>query len=256
MTDELHLRAGGGADLADQARGEIVQAQTQSPVLAMMADPEQVARLPVEKFERMFDLFEREQKRVAEIGFNTAFLNAKREMPPVPMTGENETINSRYARLDDVLATANPVMQRHGFTFSVSHGDSPVEGHLRFVLRLRHVDGHSEKHYWDSPPDQTNRAKTAMMAAASATSYAERQLLLKVWGLQTAPDLDGQRFDVGERITEGHAAQLRIMLAEADRTEAQYCRTMRVKSIDDLLEREYERSVKSIQRVIDQRTPF
>ena len=234
---------------AESASREVAQ----SPVLAMMADIEKVKELPVEKMERMFDLLEREYARIAEVEFNTAFVNVCREMTPIRKIGHNDSINSWFARMEEVAEMLYPILIRHGFTRpQISHGDCPLDGKVRVVMALSHEGGHTRQWHLDSSPDAPNRAKNAMQADSSTTTYVGRQLCLRVFGVQTDADSDGQSSDSGDSITKDHAAHLRSLLDDAGRTEAQYVRTKNVQSIDELLEREYEPAVKQIQRVIDQ----
>ena len=196
-----------------------------SPLRAVLADPEMLRELDVDKLERLARLDMEYRREAARVSYNVAFNLAQEEMPPVYKAATNRHTKSRYAYLEDVVAMLHPIITGHGFSRSVCSRESPVDGLVRFVLELRHVDGHVAEYYMDAPIDDKGLEgkpnKTHMHGLASSYTYCERHLLCKVWGVQLTDDEDGNKpraqaeYDV--KITE---EQLRQLYEEGDKVGA------------------------------------
>ena len=117
-------------------------------------------------------------------------------MAPVRKLANNTQTGTMYARAEDVTGMLDPlIIGLEGFSRSLSTTDCPVEGHIRFVLILRHNSGHEERHNFDAPPDylgpKGSPTKTKLHGMASSYTYCERHLLCKVFGVQLVADDDG-----------------------------------------------------------------
>src|SRR5436190_20860874 len=61
-----------------------------------------------EKLTKLYDLYERETKRQAEIAFNVALAECQAEMPVVVRDDENKGTHSTYDSIDNVEKTCKP----------------------------------------------------------------------------------------------------------------------------------------------------
>ena len=169
--------------------------QDAGPLAAILADPAKLRDMPIDTVERLFALHERSEARRAEQAFSEAALLVRQDMPVVGRSGWNEHTKSAYAKLDDLYRSLVPVATAHGFSWATSGGDNPAAGCIRIVLRLRHTGGHTELHFMDAPIDTTGpggkRNKTALHGTASTWTYLENKLVVKVFGIQTGQDDDG-----------------------------------------------------------------
>ena len=161
----------------------------------LLSDPDRLRDFPIETVERLFVLDKEIRAESARREFSEAFNAVQRELTPVRKLATNSHTVSKYARLEDVTRMLDPIILAHGFSRSLSSTDSPTPDHLRFVLVLRHIGGHEERHHLDAPLDtvgiQGKTTKTALHGMASSMTYCERHLLCKVFGVQVVGDDDG-----------------------------------------------------------------
>ena len=173
----------------------IATTQPQDVLAAVLADTDRLKELEIDKVERLFALAREMQADAARREFAEAFNAVQLEMTPVRKLATNSHTRSTYALLEDVSRMLDPIVQAHGFSQSVSTDDCPTDGHIRFVLLLRHVGGHEERHYLDAPVDAIGihgkATKTALHGMASSGTYCTRQLKCKVWDVNIVSDDDG-----------------------------------------------------------------
>ena len=187
---------------------------------AILADPDRLRDFPIETVERLFKLSREMGGDVARREFAVAFNRVQGRLAPVRKRGHNAHTKNQYLRLNEVVEELDPIMIEEGFSRSMSTVDCPHPDHIRCRLTLRHIGGHVEEHYLDAPIDgvgpRGGSNMTRLQGTGSAMTYAERYLLVNVWGVQTADDDDGNRAgNVGpgsERITEDQAHDLRALI--------------------------------------------
>ena len=170
-------------------------------VLDLLGIPaEQVKDFPVDVIERMFALYQQNQKIENHRSYAAAFLAVQAEMQPVVKRGRNEGASgSLYARAEDVKDMLDPVLVRHGFATSFSSKPSELhDGWTCYILKVLHVDGHQEEFYFDAPLDDAGLRgqvnKTKIQGQAASFTFAKRQLLISAFNVTLiGPDLDGQQ---------------------------------------------------------------
>lgn len=214
----------------------------QDALLEILKDPERLKDFPIETVERLFKLSREMAMDIAKREFADAFNLVQAEMSPVARRGYNGHTKSHYPRLEDVAAMLDPIINAHGFSRSLSTIECPIQNHLRIVLTLRHIGGHRETHQLDAPIDTVGPKgsgnKTPLHGSASTMSYCERQLLLKVFGVQTSKDDDGNAgAGVGPshaRITEDQANDVHNLLEEVNADKGRFLDVFGVKAVEDL----------------------
>ena len=120
----------------------LVPAAEAPPADGFVAMVERLASNPqvdVAKLERLLDMQERILNRGAESAFNTAFAQMQGEVETVIERGRTD--KGAYAKLEDIIDTVRPVLQRHGF--SLSYRTEWPEKRVRVVGILTHAAGHA-----------------------------------------------------------------------------------------------------------------
>lgn len=152
-----------------------------------------------EKLHRLYDLYERETKRQAEIAFNRALAECQAEMPVVVRDDENKGTHSPFASLDNVVKTCKPTWLHFGFTLSFADGECPNPLLKRTICDMRHSAGHSIRYHVDLPPDGIGPNGTPIGAMnpiqghVSSGSYGQRILTCRIFNITIAnTDVDGQ----------------------------------------------------------------
>ena len=121
-----------------------------NPLMAVLASPERLQELDVEKLERLAELHIQMQDREAKRLYAEAFNAVQGEMVPVVKRGRNTHQGSMYARHHDVDRMLTPIIAKHGFSLSFSTEDTDAAGMVRYVMLVRHKGGHSERHVMES----------------------------------------------------------------------------------------------------------
>ena len=189
----------------------------------LLSDPERLKAFPIETLERLMALAKDQRAEQARLAFFVAFNSVQEAMTPIRRTAENAGTTSLYAKLETVTKMLDPLIVSWGFSRSLTTEPSTIAEHVRFVIVIRHVEGHEERYGIDAPNDyagpQGALVKTKLHGMGSSFSYCERILLCKAFGVQIVADDDGNAAaGVGpgaERITEDQAHDLETALGDA-----------------------------------------
>lgn len=212
---------------------------TQPDALTPLLNPEFIAQLDVEKTERLFALYEREQDRRASREFAEAMTACQEEMPNVIKTNARNThTGSNYAKQDAVVKALKPVYMKHGFT--VSFGEEPCdrEGFLIIVATVRHRAGHTEVYRRFAPIDNLgpkgNAVKSILHGCQSSMSYMQRKLLESIFGIAESDDDDDGNGP--GKITTEQADELVAMLQECVNWESVRDKVLEWMAVESLLD--------------------
>src|SRR2546426_1443925 len=174
-----------------------------SPVIgggefAFLAMIERAARDPsidVDKLDRLLQMRERENARVAERAFNTALAEAQTEMHPVAADSDNPQTRSRYASYAALDRAVRPIYTTHGFALSFNTADAPGPEQARILCDVCHAGGHTRRYHVDMPVDGKGARGSDVMtkthAMGSGLSYGMRYLLRMIFNLAIDQDDDG-----------------------------------------------------------------
>jgi hypothetical protein len=146
----------------------------------------------VDKMQTLLDMQERILDRSARQAFSADFVRMKPEIPKVLKTKSNLQTKSRYATLDDVNRTVDPVLEKFGFgsSFKIAQSDT----HITATATLWHVSGHTEETTVCLPLDKTGIQgsvnKTEVHAIGSSITYAKRYAICALLNISTGDEDD------------------------------------------------------------------
>jgi len=149
---------------------------------------------PIETVERMMNLLRDVRAWEARQAWFDALAQFQQRCPPIPKSKHADlgTFSYNYSPLDQVLNKMRPVMAPLGLSPRWKAGEIDAKS-VSIICVLAHRLGHEE----DSgkvilPIPESNRGANAMQRAAGAMTYAKRQSLLIVTGIQPEDeDSDG-----------------------------------------------------------------
>lgn len=145
----------------------------------------------LDKLERLMELQDRHEAKLAKRAFDAAFAAFKAEAVKI-IKGRKVTDgplkNKRYAELHDVVNAVTPALSKHGLS-SAWRLTRDEKDWMEVTCYLRHVDGHEESVSMGGPPD-SGSAKNAIQARASTKTYLERYTLKAITGLSEEDDDD------------------------------------------------------------------
>jgi hypothetical protein len=166
--------------------------------LAFLQMIERAARDPsidIDKLDRLLQMRERENARVAEKAFNAALAEAQIEMHPVATDSDNPQARSRYASYAALDRAVRPIYAGHGFALSFNTADAPGPEQARIVCDACHAGGHTRRYHIDMPVDgkgaRGGDVMTKTHAMGSGVSYGMRYLLRMIFNLAIDQDDDG-----------------------------------------------------------------
>jgi hypothetical protein len=168
--------------------------------------------------EKMMDLYERNEKRIAEKEFATALTALQGETIRITATKAVDqkadgSCRYKFAPYEEIMREVQPILTRHGFsvTFDTEAGDN----RLTSICTLTHSGGHSRSNKfavrYGKPPGSSDA-----QGDMSTKSYAKRGALCDALNISIEHDTDGRddARTIGAFVTAEQAITIRE-LAEA-----------------------------------------
>lgn len=201
--------------------------------------------IDIDKIERFFDLYERQQRFEAERAFAKAFAAMQPEMPIIAERGEINNrvgqVQSKFAKWEDIVEGIRPVLAKHGFALSFQ--PTILEnGKVRVTAVLQHEDGHKISSTYDLPAD-TSGSKNAVQALGSSTSYAKRYLASGLLNIASRGEDDGGQAGGGEVVSDEQADMLRSMISATKTDVNKFLTFFKAESVSDLPAAQFERAL-------------
>lgn len=202
------------ATLLDDAEiedGSVIEPTSMVPATNPMQilDKAVIAGMPVETIEKLMELQERWDANRAKEAYAESMRECQQELPVVVKDAKGH--NSRYARLETVLADIRPVYTMHGFSLSFGVEETEKENILRVYCDCLHCHGHRERIACNFPIDTTGN-KNSVQSIGSTMSYARRYLTLLVFNISIAEE-DNDGGGSLETITPEQIARLNGLMA-------------------------------------------
>ena len=113
-----------------------------------------------------------------------ALLKARAEIPAIHKDAVNPFHNSKYATLDNIVATITPILEKHGLLI-VQTFDK-----LDMITTLYHVSGESIESRLTLPP---NEGKNPAQILGSNITYCRRYQISALVCLTVDDDMDGNQ---------------------------------------------------------------
>ena len=151
-----------------------------------------------------------------------------------------------HASLGNIIATATPILSKHGFShrWETNQSDSVIT--VKCILT--HALGHSESTQLQSAPDASG-GKNSIQAIASSITYLERYTFLAITGLavQDQIDDDGASAIEVETITADQETALDDLIVEVKADKGNFLKYLKVESLDQLPVSKYDQAVKALE---------
>lgn len=174
----------------------------------------------VDKMERLLGIAERWKSQEARAAYARALARMQPHLPEVRKRGDAGG-RYKYALWEDIQDSLRPVLADHGFSLSFRTDNNTV------TAVLMHEDGHSESTSLPFSPDKSGN-KNDVQALGSGVAYGKRYTCQALLNLTArGEDDDGYAAgsgapQTGEVVSAEQADQLRALVTEIDRTEAQF----------------------------------
>jgi len=134
----------------------------------------------IAQIEKLMDLKERFDDRLALKEFNAAMSDFQSELPVIEKGGLVDYTSTKgrtryqYAKLEDIAQAIKPVLKNNGISYRFAQ--TQESGVITVKCIITHSGGHTEVNSLSSPPD-TSGGKDMLKSIASTISYLRRYTL-------------------------------------------------------------------------------
>lgn len=220
----------------------------------LLSDPGALRDLDVAKVTEIHRIHRIEVEDARRLAFHAAFEAAQAELSTIPILKDTAgDRGSRFAKVEKIVKVLDPVLVRHGFSWSFSDADSPVTGHIRIVMTLR-GHGHVETHgytcpAWDGRGAKGGAVMTPLQASGAMRTYSERRLRMSVFGLHLVDDdHDGAATGDTDPITADQVADLDSMIEEVGADRGRFLEWLGVEHLAKLPARDLRRATQALEQ--------
>lgn len=202
----------------------------------------------IDKLERLLAMHERIKDRQAKAAYATALAEMQEHLPVIVERGgikdRSNNVQSTYALWEDLNQEIRPALANHGFSLSFRTGRDGDKITVTGVLM--HRDGHSEETTLALPIDASG-SKNAVQAVGSSTSYGKRYTACALLNITSrGEDDDGRAAGRAGFISEEQLGDLVAMLESVGADRAKFLAFMKVDSLKDIREKDYQKAVVAI----------
>jgi len=242
---------------------EIATTKPNEIAAAVSGDPGALLQLALQKdaaidvIERLSALMERQQDRAAQTEFHDSFAAFQAECPVVSHDAGgggqgNVRLNGSkfkytYATLPHIKQVVDPILNRHGFSYSWDTDHAPDGSGVTIKCTLWHRAGHSRTATVFTPMEKLHGGGSPAQNSGSTTSYGMRRSLQSVLGLSTDRDDDARPSVSSEPVSDKEAANLIALCDSVGADHAKFLVYMRVARFEDIPASEYERAVAALE---------
>lgn len=180
----------------------------QNPMALLMGAD--LSKIDPDKLGQLLALQERWEDRQAEKQLAAALTAFQADCPSIMKTRQNTHLKTAYAKLDDIMATIQPVLSKHGL--SVSFDTPSTKESLTAICYVMHSSGAKFSRQVTVPVDTNMRGANITQQLGSASSYAQRYALISALNLPVTDRKDDDGATSAAVITEDQAFEILQMM--------------------------------------------
>jgi len=167
--------------------------QVVNPVMTMLQMAMTDSNVDLDKMEKIMQMAERHEEKLADKSFKAAMAELQGEMPEITKDGKildkHGSVRSNYANYETIMKAIKDPLRNNGF--AVSFRPEVKDNKLIVKCVVSHKDGHIESSTVELPMDSSG-AKNNVQAIGSSMSYGKRYALCLMFNIPTGgEDTDG-----------------------------------------------------------------
>lgn len=210
----------------------------------------------VAALEKLMDLAERATNREAALEFARAMAAFQAECPPIKKsstakiaTRGGSSYSYTYAELDEIARVVNPILRKHGLSYSWNSKVDEKGVMLTCTCIVRHVNGHSETAEF-TLPIANESAMNNQQKVAAALTFAKRQSLVAALGLVTTDeDTDTITREIDPTpISDDQLNHLEDLIEETKTDIVRFLKYLDVAALKDLPAGRYQQALTALER--------
>lgn len=235
----------------------VVQSSTTGPVTDLLRIAVEKGT-PVAELKELVALHEHMERKQAQRDYSAAMARFQAECPSIKKSSTAQiTTNSgskfsyTFAELGEIAQTVNPLLAKHGLSYTWDATVDEKGANLTCVCTVRHENGHSETSRITVPTGSPS-AMSNQQKVGAALTFARRLSLTSALGLtSTDDDVDGKDLGGGssnEPITEKQADNLSARLAAVNGDLARFLKLFDVPTLADIPASRYAEALQKIEK--------
>lgn len=202
-----------------------------APILAMIDKVLSIPDFPIDKLERLIEIYEKQRNDARRQAYDAAFAEMQPELPIIDKKGKGH--NGKYGRWEDIVEQITPILAKHGFGLSFRTTPAPDAAKLRVTAILSHREGHREENFHDLPIDMTG-SKNPIQGIGSTTSYGKRYTGSSIINLVCREEDDDGAAGGDAVISDTQADTLLRLIRDTKSDPQQFLAIAKVANISDI----------------------
>lgn len=217
-------------------------------LLGVIARAARDPNVDIDKMERLLQMQERVQDRIAKAAYFDALAALQPNLPVITERGgikdRNGNIQSTYALWEDVNEAIRPLLAEHGF--SLSFRVRRTDNEIIVTGVLAHRDGHSAETELSLPTD-TSGSKNAVQAVGSSTSYGKRYTAFALLNITTqGEDDDGRSAGAGVTVDDTQLIVLQGLASAVGADLQRFCKVFKVNSLKEIRADQFDKAKEAL----------
>ena len=223
--------------------------------------------VPVETMEKLLAMRRELQAEWAKRRFDEAMAAFQADCPIIEKTKKVDFTSRRtgkrtfysYAPLEGIIKQVKGLLAKHGFSYTIDTQNS--ETRIVSVIKVRHVDGHTETTRFEVPIDKDSYMN-AQQQYGSASTFSKRYAFCNAFGILTgdedndtntiAPEDHKTNVTNGQGIvTHKQAGFIKGLLIKKGHTEKELCLKYAVADMSQLTRTQASTIIENLQKLPD-----
>lgn len=151
--------------------------------------------LDAESIKMLIELANKQEDRRAKQDFDYNFSQMQSELPAITKTAKG--YNYMYARLEDLQKLCNPIISKHGFSYSWR--EESIDSGKRTILSIKGY-GYVQENFFDAPILTGTTQMNSVQVAGAMSTYGRRYTFIAGFGLTVEGEDNDAEFDVNEEL--------------------------------------------------------
>ena len=207
----------------------------------------------IEQIEKLMDLRDREEGRIAKKAFFIDFAAFKQENVRVITDKINDMFDGRrYPSVGNFLNTVNPYLGKHNLSANFIIDDKAER--IKVTCTIYHIDGHILESGMSAKPDtkgpQGAAVKTEIHGALSTVTHLMRATFSAATGIAAIDpefDDDGNLAGAGAYISEDQAKKLNALMEETKINKTVFLKSLKVEEIEKLPLMKFKKALSTLE---------
>ena len=242
--------------MSEAENTQVIEAEPALPLSEPVSTPARLLEhamnsgADLDRLEQLMDMQIKWEQNEARKAYVLAMSKFRSEVPTIARDTPGH--NNRYASLDVITRTVNPILAKYGLSFAwVTEQQGPE---ITVHCDVTHELGHSQRVSLTSGPENSG-SKNAIQAIGSAVKYLQRYTLSAALGLASGDGEDDGRGTAAITITEEQSFELDALIEDNNLDRPAVMNWLKssfgYESLSDVMPKDFGKIKSTIQRKVN-----